>query len=121
MRRVALFVACAAMGASASAMPVSTFMEKTNRLKAKGPLAMFSGDIKLLKNQVKQDGAELRAENKALAAAGKPKHYCAPEGSALTLKDLFAAVEAVPAAQRARTSTKAAFRDYIARRHPCRS
>jgi hypothetical protein len=108
------------MGVSATAMPVSTFLQKTNALKAKGALAVFSGDINLLKRQVKQDGDQLKAENKALEAAGKRKHYCAPEGSALTLKDLMAAVEAVPVSERARTSTKDAFRNYIARRHPCR-
>lgn len=121
MRDVGLFAVCALMGASATAMPVSTFIQKTEALKAKGALAMFSSDIGLLKKQVKQDGDQLKAENKALEAAGKRKHYCAPEGSALTLKDLLSAVEAVPVPQRARTSTKDAFRDYIARRYPCRS
>jgi hypothetical protein len=121
MRKVGLFAVGVLMAASASAMPVSTFLQKTDALKAKGALAMFSGDVSLLKKQVKQDSDQLKAENKALAAAGKRKHYCAPEGSALTLKDLMAAVEAVPVAQRATTSTKDAFRTYIARRHPCRS
>jgi hypothetical protein len=109
------------MGSAAAAMPVSTFIQKTNSLKAKGALAVFSGDINLLKRQVKKDGDQLKAENKLLEAAGKRKHYCAPKGSALTLKDLMAAVEAVPVAQRSRTSTKDAFRNYIARQHPCRS
>ncbi len=58
---------------AAAAMPVSTFLAKADKLKKKGPLAMFSGDIKLLMGQVKTDAAELRAENKAAEAAGKPK------------------------------------------------
>jgi hypothetical protein len=120
MLRFSIVLAFALNGASATAMPVSTYMQKTSALKAKGPLAVFSGDINLLKRQVQQDGDQLRAENKALAAQGKLKHYCAPEGSAITLKDLMAAVEAVPVSERARTSTKDAFRDYIARRYPCR-
>jgi hypothetical protein len=66
-------------------------------------LAAFSGDVGLLKRQIRQNGDQSKAENKALEAAGKRKHYCAPEGSALTLKDLRAAVNAVPAAERSRT------------------
>jgi hypothetical protein len=100
---------------------VSTFLAKVSGLKKKGPLALFSGDIKLLMNQVKQDSAQLRAENKALEAAGKRKHYCAPEKSSLKDKDLLAALEQVPVAQRPRTSTKEAFRAYLARRFPCKA
>ncbi len=121
MRHLLLALSLCSFSAAASAMPVSTFLQKANALKAKGPLAAFSGDVGLLKRQVRQDGEQLKAENKALEAAGKRKHYCAPEGSALTLKDLMAAVNAVPIAERSRTSTKDAFRNYIALRHPCRS
>jgi hypothetical protein len=116
-----LFVALSSVSVVASAMPVSTFIQKAAALKAKGALAAFSADVGLLKRQVQQDGEQLKAENKALEAAGKRKNYCAPEGSALTLKDLMAAVHAVPPAERSRTTTKQAFRNYIALRHPCRS
>lgn len=110
-----------AVSAAPAPMSVATFLGKAEGLKSKGPLALFSGDIKLLMNQVKADSAQLRAENKALEAAGKSKHYCLPEGGKMTEKDIMGAMEAVPAAQRAQTSTKAALRAYIARRHPCRS
>jgi hypothetical protein len=66
--------------ASAAAMPVSTFLAKADRLQRKGPMAMFSGDLRLLTRQIKADGAQLRAANKAAAAAGRPKAYCTPEG-----------------------------------------
>jgi hypothetical protein len=121
VRYLLLFVALSSVPVIASAMPVSTSLQKANALKAKGPLAAFSSDVGLLKRQVQQDGEQLKAENKALEAAGKRKHYCAREGSALTLKDLMAAVNAVPVPERSRTSTKEAFRNYIALRHPCRS
>jgi hypothetical protein len=119
---LALGLACLVGPARAAApapMSVATFIAKADGLKKKGPLALLSGDLKLLMNQVKQDSAQLKAENKALEAAGRKKHYCAPEGSGMSQKDLLAAVEAVPPAQRARTSTKEAFKVYIARRYPC--
>ena len=121
MAGAALAISAAPAAAQAAPLPVSTFLAKVAALKKKGPLALFSGDIKLLMNQVKVDSAQLRAENKALQAAGKPKHYCAPENSSLKDKDLLVALEQVPVAQRPRTSTKEAFRAYLTRRFPCKS
>ena len=106
--------------AAAAAMPVSTFLAKADDLQKKGPLAMFSGDLKLLMGQVKADAAELRSENKAAAAAGRAKAYCTPAaGVELTNRDILGAMQAVPPAERARTSTKDALRSYFARRFPC--
>jgi hypothetical protein len=105
---------------AATAMPVSTFLAKADKVQKKGPLAIFSGDLKLLMGQVKTDAAELRAENKAAAAAGRPKAYCtAPGGVKMSNRDILSAMNAVPPAQRARTSTKDALRAYFARRFPC--
>jgi hypothetical protein len=105
---------------AATAMPVSTFLAKADKLQKKGPLAMFSGDLKLLMGQIKADAAQLRAENNALAAAGKPKAYCtAPGGVKMSNRDILSAMNSVPPAQRARTSTKDALRAYFARRFPC--
>jgi hypothetical protein len=120
---VALLIACVPATATAAArpLPVSAFLAKVESLKKKGPLALLSGDLKLVMNQVKQDSAQLRAENKALEAAGKRKHYCAPPNSKVTDKELLAAVEQVPVAQRPRTSTKEAFKAYFARRYPCKA
>ena len=104
----------------AAAMSVSAFLAKADALKKKGPLALFSGDIKLLMNQVKADSAELRAENKALETAGKRKHYCPPAKFAMDEDQIMLAMRQVPAAHRAHTSTKDALRTYLARQHPCR-
>jgi hypothetical protein len=101
-------------------MPVSTFLAKADKLQSKGPLAMFSGDLKLLMGQIKTDAAQLRAENRAAEAAGKPKAYCtAPGGVRMSNRDILSAMNAIPPAQRARTSTKDALRGYFARRFPC--
>ena len=106
--------------APAAAMNVATFLAKAEALKKKGPLAMFSGDVKLLTNQVKADAAAIRAERLAAEAAGKPPNHCPPAGGVkLNDKDVLAAMEAVPAAQRPRTSTKGALSAYLARRFPC--
>ena len=108
--------------ASAAAMPVSTFLAKAEKLQSRGPFAVFSGDLKLLTNQIKRDGAELKAANEAAAAAGKRKAYCWPEGGAgIGPKEVLQAMQAVPAVQRPRTTTKDAMRAYFARRFPCKA
>ena len=105
---------------AAAAMPVSTFLTKAEALQKKGALAMFSGDLKLLTRQVKADAAQIRAERLAARAAGKRTAFCPPEaGTKLTDKDVLTAMQAVPAAERARTTTKEALRAFLVRRHPC--
>ena len=117
-----LGLALAASPAAASAMPVSLFLTKAEALQKKGPMALFSGDLKLLTAQIKQDAAQLRAENKAAEAAGRRKAYCTPEGGVkLTNRDILDAMNAVPAPQRTTTRTKDALRAYFARRFPCRA
>ena len=104
-----------------SAMSVATFVTKAEALKKKGPLALFSGDIKLLMKQVKADAAAIRAERLAAEAAGKRPNHCPPAaGVKMSDQDVMTAMEAVPASERARTSTKAALGAYLARRFPCR-
>ena len=102
-------------------MPVATFLAKADALQRKGPMALFSSDLKLLANQIKRDAGELRAENKAAEAAGRQKSYCTPAGGVkLTNRDILGAMNAVPPPQRAATETKDALRAYFARRFPCR-
>ena len=118
--KIPFALALLAAPAAASAMPVSTFLAKADALQSKGALAMFSGDLKLLMNQIKADAASLRADNKAAEAAGRPKAYCSPAGGVkLTNRDIMGAMQAVPPAQRATTDTKSAMRAYFARRFPC--
>ncbi|MEO7635226.1 MAG: hypothetical protein ABIS38_06225 [Sphingomicrobium sp.] len=121
MRKMMLAVGALAMSSAATAMPVATFLTKAEALKKKGPLALFSGDLKLLTNQVKADAGKIREERLAAKAAGKPTAFCPPEGgSKLTDKDILAAMQGVPAADRARTDSRLALRNFLARRYPCR-
>ena len=106
--------------ASASAMPVSTFLTKADALQKKGAMAVLSKDLRLLMNQIKQDAGDLKTANQAAVAAGKPKAYCTPAGGVkLSNRDILEAMRAVPPAQRAATSTRDALRTYFAKRWPC--
>jgi hypothetical protein len=101
-------------------MSVATFLGKAESLRKRGPLAMLSGDLKLVMNQIQADGASLKSERESAKAAGRPAAYCPPEGGIkLGQKELMEAMEAVPAAQRAQTTTGQALRAYFVRRFPC--
>ena len=118
-----LIAAALLLGAAApaSAMTVAVFIAKAESLKKKGPLALFSGDLKLLTNQIKSDGASIREERLAAERAGKHGAFCPPAaGVKLTDKDVMQAMQAVPAAERGRTTTRTAMRAFMARRFPCR-
>ncbi|HJU77579.1 MAG TPA: hypothetical protein VJ597_06610 [Sphingomicrobium sp.] len=118
--RLLIAIALGAMPAAVQAMPVAAFLTKADALQRKGPMALFSSDLKLLTNQIKRDAGELRAENKAAEAAGRRKSYCAPTGGVkLTNRDILGAMHAVPPPKRATTQTKDALRAYFARRFPC--
>jgi hypothetical protein len=102
-------------------MPVSTFVAKADALKSKGPFALFSGDLKLLTNQVKADFKQILTEHAAAKKANRPTAFCPPQGSSIKLtdKDIMGAMQAVPPAQRARTDSKDALRGLLVRRFPC--
>jgi len=105
---------------AAQSMPVATFLAKANVLERKGPLAMFSGDLKLLLGQVKGDFAQIRQERLSAKAGGKPAPFCPPDvGVKLSNRDIMAAMQAVPQPDRARTDTRAALRAMLIRRYPC--
>jgi hypothetical protein len=111
-----------ATAAPAAAMPVSSFLAKAEALKKKGPLALFSGDIKLLMNQIKADSQAIRAERLAAEKTGRRGAFCPPSGGVkMTDKDVLQAMEAVPPPRRTQTSTTDAMRAYMMRRFPCRA
>lgn len=119
--RVALLVLLAVPGAaSAQSMNADLFLTKANALMAKGPLALFSGDYRLLKKEGEAAGAALRLERKALLAAGKPTPYCPPAAKgSLSSDELIGGIKAIPAAERRSMDTKTAMRRVLAHKYPC--
>jgi hypothetical protein len=100
-------------------MSVQTFLAKAEALKNKGPMALFSSDLKLLVRQVKTDAAAIKAERLLAQRAGRQPAYCPKGETQLGQKDILTAMEAVPAAQRSSTDTRSGLRAYFARRFPC--
>jgi hypothetical protein len=108
------------IAAPAHAMSVADFLQKSEALKAKGALALFSGDLKVLKNELTSAGGQLRAERLAAQKAGRRPAYC-PHGKAgrMNSDQLLAILRAVPPQHRAELQVKDALRAHFARTYPC--
>ena len=106
----------------AQSMSVSTFLVKSEALKKKGPFALMSGDLKLLKAEVSNSARAYAADVRVQRKSGKFTHGCPPAGSQLTLnsKELLDYFGAIPPTQR-RMSVKSAFYNMMKTRYPCPS
>jgi hypothetical protein len=113
-------LAAALASDGAEAMPVSVFLQKADALQARGMLALFASDYKLLKTEVTNASAQLRAERLAARAAGRRPAYCPPQDQgSLDSNELLAAFRNIPPAVAARTEVKDALRALLARKFPC--
>ena len=116
---VAVLIGSLATPAFAQNMPVSTFLEKADALKAKGIMAMLSSDIGVLKAEVQAAALSYRKERKASEAAGNKPEVCPPEKGSLNTDELTASFRAIPAEARPRTTVKQAWIGYMKRKYPC--
>jgi hypothetical protein len=105
--------------AAAQNMPLQTFLSKGEALNKKGPLALFSGDLKLLKREMQASANQLKAERLAAVKAGKRPAYCAPNGTPLSSDEILAHFRSIPPAARARMTSKDGFRSLMVKKHPC--
>jgi hypothetical protein len=102
------------------AMPVDAFLARAEALQAKGFAALFSSDLKRLRDLALADLRQIGSERHAAEAAGRPTAFCPPRGGVrLSDNDVLDAMRAVPAERRAQTDSRDALRAYLARRFPC--
>ncbi len=107
--------------AVASAMPVGEFLPRAERLKAKGPAAMFSSDLKPIMGEMKRVTTSYRADLARSKAKGETPRSCPPAGKMkLDPGDFLSALRSVPASQRGIDMTEA-FHRYMATKFPCSS
>jgi hypothetical protein len=123
MRRLiaaTVLISLAAPALSAAPGTAQNFLDRANRLKAKGPMALFDGDIGKLKAEAVASGQSIAADRVAAEKAGRPKLYCSPQPKAsLGQNEFLSGLEAIPAAQRARISLKQAMLQILQKKYPC--
>ncbi len=118
--RIAAAAALIGLAAPASAMTVAEFMAKVSALKAKGPLALFSSDIGLLKAEGQAAGQSIRQDQDAAAAAGRPAPTCVPKDAKLNSNELLAYFDKIPPAQQQRLTVKQGMVGLFRQKWPCR-
>lgn len=111
------------LSATALAAPPGTaqnFLDRANRLKSKGPLALFDPDYKRLKAEGTAAGKSIGADRIAAEKAGRPILYCSPRPRAqLGSMEFIAGLEAIPTAERANMTLKQAMLRVLQKKYPC--
>ena len=124
MRQTNLLAFVLAVAAPALAAPpgsAQNFLDRANRLKAKGPFAFFDGDYGRLKAEATAVGQSIGADRIAAERAGKPILYCSPTARAqLGSFEFIDGLEAIPPAERARMSLKDGMLRVLQKKYPCR-
>jgi hypothetical protein len=97
------------------------FLDRAERLKAKGPLAFFDSDYGRLKAEGTAAGKAIGDDRIAAERAGKPILYCSPSPRAeLGSFEFIRGLEAIPRAALAQMSLKEAMVRVLQRKYPCR-
>ena len=124
MRKLILLVLVFSIAAPALAWApggAQNFLERAERLKAKGPLAFFDSDYGRLKAEATAVGVSIGDDRIAAEKAGRPILYCSPRPRAqLGSFEFIDGLKAIPAAERSRMSLKDAMLRVLQRKYPCR-
>lgn len=124
MRRIIALILAVAVPGSVLAAEVGgaqNFLDRAERLKAKGPLAFFDSDYGRLKADATAVGKSIGDDRIAAERVGKPILYCSPRPRAeLGSFEFIRGLEAIPAAERARMSLKDAMLRVLQKKYPCR-
>jgi len=118
-----LFLSLSVATPALSAAPGSAqnFLDRANRLKAKGPLALFDSDYGRLKSEATAVGKAIGDDRIAAERAGRPILYCSPNARAqLGSYEFIDGLEAIPAVERYRMNLKDAMVRVLQKKYPCR-
>ena len=118
---LALMLSVAAPALGAAPGTAQNFLDRANRLKAKGPLALFDRDYGRLKAEATAVGKSIGDDRIADERAGRPIIYCSPTARAkLGSFEFIDGLAAIPAGERANMSLKQAMIRVLQRKYPCR-
>jgi hypothetical protein len=116
---VALLVSAPALTAAPGT--ALNFLDRAERLKAKGPLAFFDSDYGRLKAEGTAAGKAIGDDRIAAERAGRPILYCSPSPRAeLGSFEFIRGLEAIPRPALAQMSLKEAMVRVLQRKYPCR-
>jgi hypothetical protein len=116
-----LMLCVAAPAFAAAPGTAQNFLDRANRLKARGPLAFFDSDYGRLKAEATAVGKAIGDDRIAAERAGKPILYCSPKPRAeLGSFEFIDGLAAIPPAERSRMSLKDGMIRVLRKKYPCR-
>ena len=116
---LALFLATPSLAAPPGS--AQNFLDRANRLKAKGPFAFFDSDYGRLKAEATAVGKSIGDDRIAAERAGRSILYCSPQARAqLGSFEFIDGLTAIPSAERARMNLKDAMVRVLQKKYPCR-
>ena len=117
----ALLLSVSAHSAAAAVGSAQNFLDRAERLKAKGPLAFFDSDYGRLKSEATVVGKSIGDDRIAAERSGRPILYCSPSPRAeLGSFEFIRGLEAIPAAEREQMNLKDAMIRVLQKKYPCR-
>lgn len=120
LRFASLLLLAVPAAASAQSMNADAFYQKALALKKKGPLALFSGDLKLLMREGQAAGKAASAGRKLALGAGRTPRYCPPaEINRMGQNEFMDRLGRIPAAERRRIDMTEATNRLLAGKYPC--
>ena len=122
VRFASLLLLAVPAAASAQSMNAELFYKKAVALKANGPMALLSRDLKLVVNEGKAAGLQARATRLAAVKAGQVPRYCPPAAAQrMGPEEYMTELGEIPAPQRTRITMTEATTRILARKFPCRA
>lgn len=106
-------------GWAAPRINAAVFLDKAEALRRRGPLALFSGDLKTLQAEAESAGDELKAEHDADKRAKRPLAYCTPDRKVLGPRELLDGLHALGPARLRQLDLKQAMHAILVRNYPC--
>jgi len=117
---LALVLSVSTPAPAAAPGSAQNFLDRAERLKAKGPLAFFDSDYSRLKSEATLVGESIGDDRVVAEKAGKAILYCSPSPRAeLGSFEFIRGLEAIPAAERGRMSLKDAMIRVLQKKYPC--
>jgi hypothetical protein len=119
---LAIALVSLAAPAAASVMNAEEFYQRALKVKKRGPFALLSmKEVKLLVNEVKVAGAQVKETRLAVEKTGKKGRYCPPpEPKRMGHEEYVAGIGAIPQAERRKIDLIEATTRMLAAKFPCR-
>lgn len=101
-----------------AAMSVGAFLAKAAPLRANPLMALMSPDYATLKAEADAATRELKADQAARAAAGKPPIACIPEGQSVGILDMLSGLDALSPTEK-KLPLKQGYARVLQKKFPC--